>query len=132
MNDAFVHRKTQSTLVTVVWAYVGNSKLVAAYIKSGGPRELLHQVLANIQPLTDYEIELLTLANVEIAKNRRFFEIAKALLDEARFDGLLGEAKADELEWRKARKNPTAKLIHRIMEAVGTPVIPLKANFARN
>jgi hypothetical protein len=40
----------------------------------------------------------------------------------SRFDGLLDEAKNDELEGRKARKNPTARLIHRIMEAVGAPV----------
>jgi hypothetical protein len=88
---------------------------------------LLHQALSNIEPLSDYEIELLTLANVEIAKNRRFFEIAKALLAESRFDGLLGEAKNAELEGRKARKNPTARLIHRIMEAVGAPVTIPKA-----
>ena len=110
----------------------GDSKIVAAYLKSGRPRELLHQALANIEPLTDYEIELLTLGKVEISRNRRFFEIAKALLGEPRFDGLLGEAKADELEGRHARKNPTARLIHWIMETIGTPVALPKAGFARN
>jgi hypothetical protein len=98
------------------------SKLVAAYLESGRPRELLDQALSNINPLTDYELELLTEAKVEFAKNRRFFEVAKALLREARFDGLLAEAKGDEKEGRKARKNSTARLIHRIMEAVGAPV----------
>jgi hypothetical protein len=71
--------------------------------------------------LSDYEIDLLKEAKVEFSKNRRFFEIAKALLREARFDGLVAEAKGDEMEGRKARKNPTARLIHRIMEAVGAP-----------
>jgi hypothetical protein len=113
-------------------ADIKDSKLVAAYIKSGRPRELLHQALTNIKPLTDYEMELLTLASVEITHNRRFFEIARAILGEPRLDGLLAEAKADELEGRKARKNPTARLIHRIMEAVGAPVTQAKGMLARN
>jgi hypothetical protein len=33
----------------------------------------------------------------------------------------LAESKNDEKEGRKARKNPTARLIHRIMEAIETP-----------
>lgn len=100
----------------------GDSKITAAYLRSGRPRELLHQALADIQALNDYEMELLSLAKVELGKNRRFFEIAKALLKQPRFDGLLAEAKADEIEGRPARKNPTARLIHRIMEAIQTPV----------
>jgi hypothetical protein len=48
--------------------------------------------------------------------------IAKALLGEAWLHGLLGETKADELEGRKATKNPTARLIHRIKEALRAPV----------
>lgn len=110
----------------------GNSKLKAAYLKSGRPPELLHQALANVQPLNDYECELLEAAKVEFAKNRRFFEVAKAILREARFDELLSGAKADELEGRPARKNPTARLIHRIMEAVGARAVLPKAVFARN
>jgi hypothetical protein len=109
-----------------------DSKIVSAYLKSGRPRELLLQSLANINPLSDYEMELLATAKVDVLKNRRFFEVAKALLREARFDGLLAEAKADELEGRKARKNPTARLIHRIMEAVGAPVALPKGNASRN
>ena len=107
----------------------GHSKLVSAYIKSGRPPELLHQSLSNIQPLSDYETQLLAGGNVEVERNRRFFEVAKAILRESRFDELLAEAKGDELEGRKARKNPTARLIHRIMEAVGTPVATAKAAF---
>ena len=37
------------------------------------------------------------------------------------FDGLLAEAKADELDGPKPVKNQTARLIHRIMEAIGEP-----------
>jgi hypothetical protein len=103
-----------------------NSKVVNAYLKSGRPRELLHQALSNMQPLSDYDIDRLTVGKVEIAKNRRFFEIAKALLGESRFDGLLSEAKGEELEGRRATKNPTARLIHRIMEAIGTPMAPVR------
>jgi len=72
-------------------------------------------------------MELLETAGVVVGKNRRFFEMAKAILKEARFNGLLSEAKGDELEGRKAQKNSTARLIHRIMEAVGAPVALPKA-----
>jgi hypothetical protein len=109
----------------------GQSKLVAAYVRSGRPMELLHQSLSNIQPLSDYETELLTTAKVEVVKNRRFFEVSKAVLREARFDELLAEAKNDEIEGRQAKKNPTARLIQRIMVAVGTPV-GLAKGAARN
>jgi len=104
----------------------GPSKLVAAYLKSGRPREFLDRALNSIQPLTDYETELLQTANVEMDKNRRFFEMAKAILKDARFAGLLGEAKGDEIEGRKATKSPTARLIYRIMEAVSAPPAPAK------
>ena len=108
------------------------SKLVAAYMKSGRPRELLDQSLSNIEALTGYELDLLNEAKVEYPKNRRFFKVAKALLREAKFDGLLAEAKGDEKEGRKARTNPTARLIHRIMEAVGAPVaLPKGISFQR-
>lgn len=98
-----------------------SSKLVVAYLKSGRPRELLEQALSNIPELSEYEIELLSLAKVELGKNRRFFQMAKAILREARFVTLLAEAKGDELEGRTATKNPTARIIHRLMEAIATP-----------
>ena len=87
-----------------------DSKIVSAYLKSGRPRELLLQSLANINSLTDYELDLLTEAKVEFPKNRRFFEVAKALLREPKFDGLLAEAKNDEKEGRKATKSQTHRL----------------------
>jgi hypothetical protein len=104
----------------------GNSKLVAAYLKSGRPRELLDQALCDIQPLVGYELDLLQTAGVEVARNRRFFEMAKAILQAPRFVALLSEAKGDALEGRAATKNPTARLIHRIMEAISTPTQVLK------
>jgi hypothetical protein len=107
------------------------SKLVAAYLKSGRPRELLDQALSNIERLDDYELDLLAEAKIDVPKNRRFFEVARALLRKPKFDGLLSEAKADEKEGRKARTNPTARLIHRIMEAVGAPVTLPKGSVAR-
>lgn len=98
-----------------------SSKLVAAYLKSGRPRELLEQALSSIPELSEYEMELLLLAKVELGKNRRFFQMAKAILRETRFVTLLAEAKGDELEGRPASKNPTARIIHRLMEAIATP-----------
>lgn len=98
-----------------------NSKLVAAYLRSGRPREYLDRVLAAIPPLEDYELELLAAGNVEIDKNRRFFEKAKAILRPPLFRSLLAEAKGDELEGRKATRTPTARLIDRIMKTVAAP-----------
>ena len=100
------------------WA---NSKVLAAYLRSGRPRSYFEQAVANIQPLSDYDIDLLTAAKVEIARNRRFFEITRALLKPLRFAEILAEAKGDEIEGRKARKSQTARLIHRIMQAIETP-----------
>ena len=37
-----------------------NSKLAAAYIENGRPREWFEDTLSNIQPLSDYEIEILS------------------------------------------------------------------------
>lgn len=99
-----------------------NSKLVNAYLASGRPRELLEQALSDIKPLSDYEIELLEKAEVEVQKSRRFFEMAKAILRQARFDVLLAEAKGDAVEGKAAKKSPTARLIHRIMAAIAAPI----------
>ena len=92
-----------------------DSKLLAAYLKSGRSRQQFNLALANIRPLSDYETDLLTKAEVVIDGNRTFFEQVKALLKDARFVTLLGEAKCDQLEGRKAIKTPTARLIYRIM-----------------
>jgi hypothetical protein len=98
-----------------------DSKILTAYLKSGRSREQFNLALANLRPLSEYDIYLLTKAEVEIEGNRAFLEQAKALLKEARFTTLLAEAKSDQLEGRKARKSPTARLIYRIMEALATP-----------
>ena len=102
----------------------GNSKLIAAWDASGRSRELLEQRLANPQPLSDYELELLEKAAVRVVGNERFFTLAKAMLTPSPFVGLLAEAKGDEFEGRKAKKNPTARLIWRIKSAISTPILP--------
>ena len=117
--QAWVEKSKQKSKLTAE-----NSKLVAAYLKSGRPRELLDQALSNIQPLSGFETDMLEVAGVEIQRNRLFFEMAKAILKQPRFVALLGEAKGDLLEGRKATKNPTARLIHRIMQAIETPMSP--------
>jgi hypothetical protein len=110
----------------------GNSKLIKAYLDSGRSREHLDVALANISPLSDYERELLASAKVEVTRNQRFFELAKAILGASRFTGLLAEAKGDVLEERKATKNPTARLIFRIMETVSGPAQKGQRNVATN
>jgi hypothetical protein len=99
----------------------GNSKIIKAWNASGRPFELLEKRLVSPQSLTDYEKELLENAGVQLAGNERFFSLVKALIPPAQFVGLLAEAKGDELEGRKARKNPTARLIWRIISAISAP-----------
>lgn len=96
----------------------GDSKLIQAYLQNGHTQEQLDQILTRVQPLTDYERELLQIAQITVAGSERFLELAKGLLTPARFVGLLAEAKGDLLEGRPAKKNPTARLIYRIVEAV--------------
>lgn len=100
----------------------GNSKLIAAWMNSGRKLELLRQRLDAAAPLNDYEMELLEKAAVRVKGNERFFTLAKAMLPPAQFTGLLAEAKGDELEGRKAKKNPTARLIWRIKSAIAAPI----------
>jgi hypothetical protein len=99
----------------------GESKIIKAYLASGRPQEYLEQALANIRPLSDYEIDLMNAASIEVEKSRKCFEMLKAILKEPSFHSALAEAKSAELEGRKARKNPTARLIHRLQEIVATP-----------
>jgi hypothetical protein len=96
----------------------GDSKLISAYLKSGRTQADLEQRLSHCEPLSDYHLELLGTAHVHVKGNERFFELARALLGEGRFVSLLAEAKADALEGRKPTKNPTARLIFRIMQAI--------------
>ena len=99
-----------------------DSKIIKAYLASGRPVEYLQQALASVVSLSDHEYDLLRVGKIEVEKNRRCFELMKAILKTPKFLEVLAEAKADELEGRKASKNPTARLIHRLMEAVGKPV----------
>jgi hypothetical protein len=98
------------------------SKLDAAYLASGRSRESLAHVRANVRPLSSYEIDLLEKAEVRLDGNEPCFKLAKAMLSPAQFDMLLAEAKSDALEGRKAKKNPTARLIWRLRQAISTPV----------
>ena len=100
---------------------LGHSKLMKAWSASGRTFELFEERLVDPLALTDYEKELLETAGVRLAGNERFFFLAKALMPPAQFVGLLAEAKGDELEGRKARKNPTARLIWRIIAAISAP-----------
>jgi len=102
----------------------GDSKLIAAWLHSGRTLAQLERRLANLQALSDYEMGLLEMAAVRLAGNERFFMVAKAMLNPGEFAGLLAEAKGDELEGRKAKKNPTARLIWRIKSAISAAVRP--------
>lgn len=100
----------------------GSSKLVDAFLAGGGgrTREQVKKLLRTPSRLSDYDLELLQKARITVEGNEAFFQMAKALLGQARFNGLLSEAKAAALEGQKATKSPNARLGHRIMEALRT------------
>jgi hypothetical protein len=95
-----------------------NSKLMTAFLAAGRSQEELDRRLDNIEPLDNYETGLLEAAEIDFEKDRRFLELAKALVGRVRFMEIVGECKADALEGRKAIKSPTARLIWRVTEAV--------------
>lgn len=98
----------------------GNSKLVSCWLRSGHTKSELQQRLANVKSLSDYELDLLERAAVQVSGNERFFKLAKAMLPATKFSELLAEAKGDEIEGRKAVKTQTTRLIWRIKSAILT------------
>lgn len=95
-----------------------NSKLMTLYLASGHTQEELDRRLDNVEPLNDYETDLAESAEINLEKEKRFLELAKALVGPMRFVDIIGQCKADALEGRKATKNPTARLIWRVKEAL--------------
>jgi hypothetical protein len=103
-----------------------NSKLMTTFLANGWSQRELDFRLANAEPLTDYDLQTLKTAEIDVQKDRRFLELAKALLGRARFETVVGECKADVLEGRKATKSPTARLIWRLTGALPKkpPLLP--------
>ncbi len=97
---------------------LSNSKLIAAWVEAGGSLSELERRLANAKPLDENELYLLDKAAVRFEGNDRFFVMAKAMLSRQQFLELLHEAKNDEMEGHAAKKNPTARLIWRIISAI--------------
>jgi len=98
--------------------FTRKSILVRHWVAGGRTVEELEQRLAQVEPMSEYEIELLEKAAVRLDGNEAFFRMAKAMLGKARFVELLAEAKGDEIEGRTAKKNPTARIIWRIKSAI--------------
>jgi hypothetical protein len=99
-----------------------NSKLMTAFIQAGHTEEELQRRLDNMEPLNEYELDVLERAGINVEKDRRFLELSKALVGLLRFDEIAADCKNDALEGRAAIKNPSARFIWRIMEAVGQKV----------
>lgn len=95
--------------------------LKKAWLASGRTETEFRERLKRIEPLTDYEHELLRAGQIAAEGSQSFFEMARALLGAVRFGSLLGEAKGVVMEGQNV-ENPTGLLIARIVEAVGAPV----------
>lgn len=89
-------------------------------MEGGGSQQELDRRLAQMPSITEYEFSLLERGQIRVEGNERFLRLTKALLGESRFETLLAEANGDVIEGRPATKNPTARLIHRIMEGLRT------------
>lgn len=96
----------------------GSSKLIDAFLSGGKTQEELEKRLKLIEPLSDYETDLLNIGGIEVIGNEAFFQMAKALIGESRFDSILAESKGYALEGIAPTKNPTARLIFRLMDTV--------------
>ena len=94
------------------------SKLYRAFLTGGREAEDWARMLARVSPLSYYELDLLAAGAIERDRNLPFFERAKAILGQPRFDGLLAEAKCEHQEGVKPKKSPTARLIYRLMSAI--------------
>jgi len=107
--------------------FTRKSALIDDWVASGHTLEELEQRLAQVEPMSEYEIDLLEKAAVRLEGNEPFFRMAKAMLGTARFAELLAEAKGDEIEGRVAKKNPTARLIWRVRTAIKSQKVTLSA-----
>lgn len=96
----------------------GDSKLLEAWRKSGRSESEFRQRTTQLETLSAYERDLLEHGAIEVEGNERFLQIAKTLLGASRFGSLLGEAKNEIIERNPARKNPTARLFYRLVNAV--------------
>ncbi|HEY5792235.1 MAG TPA: hypothetical protein VIS74_02990 [Chthoniobacterales bacterium] len=95
-----------------------NSKLLDMWLAKGRSKKEFDRRMKRRAPLSGYAEELLEKAKVKVDDgNRAFFEIASGFLSEDRFHGILAEAKGDTLEGDPG-KNPTGRLIHRLMKAI--------------
>jgi head-tail adaptor len=110
--QAWVERKQTEAAVRP------DGKMIRAFLASGRTTAELDRRLAIPQRLDTYELDLLHRGEIAWVGNERFFTLAKALLGTDRFQTFLAEAKGDALEGRKPTKNPTSRLIYRIMQAL--------------
>lgn len=93
--------------------------LLKCWIKGGGKEETYRNKLGKINALDDYELNLISSSGAEFEGNGPFFQITKALLGSFTFKSVLSEAKGFHQEGSYAvKKNPTARLIHMLMQAV--------------
>jgi len=112
----------ERTRVTAPPRVGAQGKLTKAFLSAGWTQTQLEERLARRIALDAYELELLSLGQIEVEKNMGFLIQARSLLGSSKFHQLLAEAKGDALERRPATKSPTARLIYRIMEAIARPI----------
>lgn len=93
------------------------SKLIAAWTKSGRSKDEFNKKLLSLAEIDSYEIELLEKAEIEHTRCFKFLRQAKTLLGENRFGLLLSESKNEALEGRQA-KNPTGAFIWRLLAQI--------------
>lgn len=98
------------------------SKFKRAFLEGGRSETDFNLVLSRGVPLSDYDLERLSEARVSIETVKQALTLAKALLPEGVWDGLVSEIKGDVREAAlnpgRSVDNPTGLLLSRLLDAV--------------
>mgnify|MGYP001310037002 CR=1 FL=1 len=97
-----------------------NNKMTQAYLEHHSTEDL-EAAFKRLGDLTEYEIDMLKTAGVDMEGSYDCFKLAKALIGEQRFVEIVSEAKGFKLEGVKPVKNETARLIKWLMDEISKP-----------
>ena len=97
-----------------------NNKMTQAYLEHHSTEDL-EAAFKRLGDLSEYEIDMLKTAGVDMEGSYDCFKLAKALIGEQRFVEIVSEAKGFKLEGVKPVKNETARLIKWLMDEISKP-----------
>ena len=94
-----------------------NNKMTQAYMEHHTTEDL-EAAFKRLGDLSEYEMDMLKTAGVDVEGSYDCYKLAKALIGEQRFGEIISEAKGFKLEGIKPVKNETARLIKWLMDEI--------------